>query len=402
MNRKFLIVFLYLYALVFSFIKTVRLPNQWSEAHWMMDYRFGFIKRGLAGEIFGLFFEKNELNIQILSALILLLLYAALMVISIRETFQKYSIRKVLICLVFFLSQYIVLAAHLIGYLDHVVFLLTILAIYLIRNEKIFLASLLAVFSVIMHEISFFLMVPVCLFAIVVYDMKGRNIVFSLDLFKKAGFFLLFPVLTTVLISFYQELYGKENDQLILHYLENTGFISRKVSLEIASAYTESFGTYLKGQSPRFVKRVFMSRSNVKFILPILFMIYMLFREFRKINRSVFLLLGTVSLFTLLLHAVAWDMFRIWAFPFMILFLGFWIVSSHFKAEEVSDDQLSWFEILFFIISVILVAVFQNVLFENQVERMSKVERCLLLIPIFVVTAYLYLKKSPNKKILRP
>lgn len=187
------------------------------------------------------FLKKTLLNIQILSATILFLLYAALLAISLRQTFQKYSLRKVLFYLVFFLSQYAVLSAHLIGYLDHVIFLLAILAVYLIKNKKIFLASLLAVFSVVMHEISFFLMVPVCLFALIVYEIPGKRLVFSPALFKKAGLFLFLPVAATLTISFYQEMYGKENDQLIYHYLESTGLISKKVALMIASAYTESF-----------------------------------------------------------------------------------------------------------------------------------------------------------------
>lgn len=399
MNRKFLIVFLYVYTLAFSVIKTIRLPNEWSEAHWLMDYRFGFIKRGLAGEIFGFFFEKSILHIQILSAGILLLLYTALIIISVRNTLQKYSIRKVLFYLVFFLSQYVVLSAHLIGYLDHVIFLLTILAVYLIRNKKVFLASLLTVLAVVIHEISFFLMVPVCLFALLVYEIPGKTLVFSSELFKKAGLFLLLPVVATLSVSFYQELYGKENDQLILHYLENTGFISRKVAVMISSAYTESFGTYLKEQSPFFIERMFLSKNTVKFGLPILFMIYLAIREFRKVNKYILMLLAAVSLFPLLLHAIAWDTFRIWAFPFMILFLGFWVLSNRFSDVEISDERLSWFEILIFVISVVLVGFFQNTLFENEIERLSKLERVVLLIPVFLATGFLYFKKAPIKNI---
>lgn len=397
MNRKFLIFFLYVYALAFSVIKTLRLPNQWSESHWLLDYRFGFIKRGLAGEIFGFFFEKSILNIQIVSAVILGLLYVALFVIAVRQTFQKYSIRKVLFYLIFFLSQYVVLSAHLIGYLDHLIFLLTILAIYLIKNKKIFWASLLTVVSVVMHEISFFLMVPICLFALMVFEMPGNRFVFSSDLFKKAGLFLALPVLATLSVSLYQELYGKENDQLILHYLRNTGFISKNVAVMISSAYTESFGTYLKQQSPFFIERLFLSKNTVKFGLPIFFVIFLVCREFRKLDRRILIILAAVTLSPLLLHAIAWDTFRIWAYPFMIIFLGLWILTRRFPDEGVSDDSLSWFEIVLFIVSVILVAVFQNTLFENEIERISKLERCVVLIPVMVAVAFLYFKKAPVK-----
>lgn len=397
MNRKFLIIFLYVYALAFSVIKTLRLPNEWSESHWLLDYRFGFIKRGLAGEIFGFFFEKSILNIQVVSAVILGLLYVALVVISVQQTFQKYSIRKVLFYLLFFLSQYVVLSAHLIGYLDHLIFLLTILAIYLIKIKKIFWASLLTVVSVVMHEISFFLMVPICLFALMVYEMPGKKLVFSRDLLKKAGLFLVLPVLATLSVSLYQELYGKENDQLILHYLRDTGFISKNVAVMISSAYTESFGTYLKQQSPLFIERLFLSKNTIKFGIPIFFVIYLVCREFRKLDRRILIILVAVSLSPLLLHAIAWDTFRIWAYPFMIIFLGLWILTGRFSDEEAPDDALSWFEIGLFIISVILVAVFQNTLFENEIERISKLERGVVLIPVLIATVFLYLKKAPVK-----
>ena len=34
-------------ALVATVLRTIRWPNDWSEAHWLLDYRFGFVKRGL-------------------------------------------------------------------------------------------------------------------------------------------------------------------------------------------------------------------------------------------------------------------------------------------------------------------------------------------------------------------
>ncbi|WP_309762497.1 hypothetical protein [Chryseobacterium sp. SORGH_AS_1175] len=104
MSRKVLIPLLYLYALAFSVLKTLRLPNQWAVAHWMLDYRFGFIKRGLAGETFGLFFTKNESSIGILSAVILGLLYLCIVLIAVKETYrQNCSMYSVAFCLIFFL-----------------------------------------------------------------------------------------------------------------------------------------------------------------------------------------------------------------------------------------------------------------------------------------------------------
>ena len=75
MKSRISVFLILLYTLAFSVGKTLRFPNDWAESHWLMDYRFGFIKRGLAGEIFGWLFLKTELSITILSAIILFALY---------------------------------------------------------------------------------------------------------------------------------------------------------------------------------------------------------------------------------------------------------------------------------------------------------------------------------------
>lgn len=103
MGRKILLVILYLYALIFSVLKTIRFPSDWSESHWMLDYRFGFIKRGLGGEIFGLLFEKNPHTIFIFSAGVLLLLYVLLLGIAVKETCKRENdFHRILFFLIFF------------------------------------------------------------------------------------------------------------------------------------------------------------------------------------------------------------------------------------------------------------------------------------------------------------
>jgi len=105
MSRKIVLVFLYLYALAFSILKTARFPNEWAESHWLLDYRFGFIKRGLAGEIFGWFFRKDEWSIVVLSVGILFFLYVLIFRIAVKETFRnENSFYRILFFLIFFLS----------------------------------------------------------------------------------------------------------------------------------------------------------------------------------------------------------------------------------------------------------------------------------------------------------
>jgi len=401
MSRKVLLVFLYSYALIFSAAKAIRFPNSWSKAHWMLDYRFGFIKRGLAGEIFGLFFQKNEFNIVLISSVVLAFLYILLVVIAVKETYRNTQdiIRKTVFYLIFFLSQYMVFSAHLIGYLDHIIFLLTILAVQLITHKKILMASLLMAISIFVHEISFFLMFPICFFAVIVNEIPNGQFSlkssFTKGLLKKTAVFLFLPVIATAGILVYQELYGHDYHAVLFNYLKNIEFVGNKVAGSVSGAYTGKFSEYFADQGPHFFQRIFRSKASIMDGIPILFLLYTVYNIFRKIDIYLFLLLASITLFPLLLHAIAWDTYRIWTFPYMVLFLDFWILSSRFKNQTYPSQKISLFEIIICIISLLLVVFVPNILMDEEVERFSLFEKFLIVLPVFGVLYYLC--KSPRK-----
>ncbi|EJL68616.1 hypothetical protein [Chryseobacterium populi] len=399
MNRKVLLSFLYVYALIFSVLKTIRFPNDWSEAHWLLDYRSGFIKRGLAGEIFGFFFEKNELNILIVSALILVLLYISVLIIPIKQIFkEQISIYKVLFYLIFFLSQYIVFSAHVIGYLDHVVFLLAMLIIYLIKRKNILFSSIVLSAAILIHEISFFLILPASFFTLIITEILNDRFsfgnIFSPVILKKLFQFFTLPFVVMLSVLLYQEVNGENYYSLILHDLKHYTFINKNAAESVATAYSESFRYYLSNEGRYFFKRIFFSKCTVLFGIPLLFLLLMTYKEFKNLNLSLFILFVVVSLFPLLLHAIAWDTIRIWSFPFMTLFLAFWVVSSHYKTENYSW-KLSVFEIILFMVSIMLVALVPNNLFNGEAERFSLWIRLIWLIP--VILGLYFLKKAPTR-----
>jgi len=402
MNRKLLLVFLYLYALFFSVLKTVRFPNEWAESHWLLDYRFGFIKRGLAGEILGWFFLKNEFSILVVSAIVLFTLYILIFRIAVNETFRnENSFYRILFFVIFFLSQYLIYSAHLIGYFDHLIFLLTILVISLIKKKRIFAASVVAVFSIFIHEISFFLMLPISFFALIVSEFQNKKFtikdIFSKNILSKLSLLLILPVFTTVSISFFQEINDENYFNTILNYLKQTSMISGEVANSVSAAYTKSFTYYFEGQKGHFIQRLFISKCTIYYGIPIAFCLWMIFKEFNlKKNIQLFFLLAAVSLIPLLLHAIAYDTYRIWSFPFMILFLGFWILSSNVVVKKEKVEKLSFVEIIFFTISFLLVFLIPNVLFDGETERFSLPVRLILMLSLFLI---LYFLKKPQSKI---
>lgn len=396
-----LLVFTYLYALLFSVVKTARFPNKWSESHWMMDYRFGFIRRGLGGEIFGWFFQKDEFSIFVLSVGVLLLLYAAVISIAVRETLKRgKSIYTVLFFLIFLLSQYIIFSAHLIGYLEHIVFLLTLPVIYFIKRKKFFLASWVAVFSIFIHEITFFLMLPVGIFALLVFESPAQAFsfknIFSAEIIKKMVLFLGLPVLAIAFLSSFNELGGRDYAFTVLNYLRSIPFVPEKVARSVTGGYTQSFSLAFQEQSSHFIQRVFISKATIFYGIPMLFLLWTVFKEFRlKRNIGILILLAAVSICPLLLHSIAYDTYRIWTFPFMILFLGFLVLSMKFKFNNKDKTKLSVPETVFFMISFLLVTLVPNILFDGETERFSLLFRLILILPLF---SMLYLLKKPQSK----
>lgn len=399
MKGKVLLALLYFYALIFSVLKTIRFPNEWSEAHWLIDYRFGFIKRGLAGQIFGFFFQKNEFNILLVSAVILLILYGCIYFIALKQKNNiSRNIYRVVFYLIFFLSQYMVLSAHIIGYLDHIVFLLTILIIYLIRKNLIFLSSILVCISLLIHEISFFLTIPISLFALIVAEMSNEKFsfkeVFNLKLLKKSILFLAFPAVLMFVLSYYQEIYGKENYLSLFNYLNGSGFIKKDMADLVATSYTEKFTHYLETESKSFVIKMIYHKSFA-FSLPILFLLFIVYKEYQRIGLPLFFLFMIAVLSPLLLHFVAWDTYRIWAFPYMTMFLGYWILNLKFKNNGEKPKQ---FPVVLMIISalvMVFLAITQPDLFDFEVARFSLVERILMVIPI--LAGFGYYIKAPKR-----
>lgn len=402
MIRKLLLVILYFYALLFSVLKTIRFPNDWSESHWMLDYRFGFIKRGLGGEVFGWFFEKNQNTIFMLSAGVLLLLYVLLFAIAIKETFKKINdFHRILFFLIFFLSQYIVFSAHIIGYLDHVVFLLTILVIYLVKKEKVLLPSLIAAVSIFIHEISFFLMLPISCFALIIIEIPiekfSLKAIFSKGIINKLILFLAFPFIAILSILIFQVKNEEIYFSKIFNYLSRTCIISEGSADSVASAYTKSFTYYFSEERKYFIQRLFISMGTIFYGIPILFSLWMIFKGFKlKKNLQLFFLLTIVASIPLLLHAIAFDTYRIWALPFMVIFLIFWILCSKFQVENEKIEKLTSIEIVFYIISFCMVSIIPNHLFDNEVERISIAVRLIMILPIFLILFFIKKLNTSN------
>ncbi|KQT17987.1 hypothetical protein ASG31_04420 [Chryseobacterium sp. Leaf404] len=403
MKSRIFLAVLYFYALFFSVCRTVRFPNDWAMAHWLMDYHSGIIKRGLAGEIFGFLFTKTELNITIVSAVVLVVLYLAVLMIALKESFRKkIQPLAVLFYLTFFISQYVVFSAHLIGYLDHLIFLMAILTVFLIRKKKVFIASLIAGLSVFIHEISFFLLIPVSVFALILSEIQARE--FSLKklmegmMVRKMFIFLMLPVASLVSVFYLQEYHLRLNHSQIFSSLKDSGFISESAADSVASGFTKSFAYQWEAQNPHFFQRILMSTCTVFYGIPIAFMLLIIFKIFNlRKNLTLFFATVFICLCPLFLHAIAYDTYRIWTFPLMIVFLLFWILNSS-ETESLNFEKFPKSEFIIFIISLLLMVFTPLHLFDNEVENVSFFNKMIVLLQIIFITLFGVKKISDLKK----
>jgi len=151
--------------------RTLRGPNDWTEAHWLLDYRFGPIKRGLPGEILrwiaGLTgMALDEATISGVSFAATALCCAALGFVAFRILHANHFAPAVVAAIAAFLcSPFVVLTGHLVGYYEHLVLPLAIGSVWLVLRGRPWAGAALIAVTPFMHEIALVLVFPVFAFA---------------------------------------------------------------------------------------------------------------------------------------------------------------------------------------------------------------------------------------------
>jgi len=160
LRRKLAIIALVLYTLVVSVLREFSDRNltEFAEAHWVLDYRFGFVKRGLIGEIVSLVtsFLSIPVTAQFIytvSVVALWIFCAVLALLSIRIVKQSaWSTGSVLAALVFLSSPFVISIYELIGYYDNIVVIMGVLSVVLLLKGKPWLGAWLLVVALFVHE----------------------------------------------------------------------------------------------------------------------------------------------------------------------------------------------------------------------------------------------------------
>lgn len=139
---------------------SLRWPSIWTVTHYLFDYEFGFMKRSLFGAIIGLFLEPPFYFLDL--AIIAHIIYMACLVLIIYIAFY-YALKSgdYFFTLLLFTSTAFTYLGHLVGYFDHLGWIIIVLSILLpITWIGVVARIVMCIFGCLVHEVFVFFFAP--------------------------------------------------------------------------------------------------------------------------------------------------------------------------------------------------------------------------------------------------
>ena len=282
------------------------------------------------------------------------------------------------------------MSAHLMGYYDNVIIVLTVLSIVLLLKGRLWLAACLQAVSMFVHESSLLVGFPLFCFAWWLINRQRR---------KSSGAQLsltpvLLPVVAFIVIAAAQSIFLPADFELLLaKRLSDFAFIEDGRGTLMPHWLTITFFQYYGLEGGRFIGRLF-DISMWGLALPS--MLAVLYFSVGAWNIRIFsaesiALLG-VCLIPQALHAVAVDTPRIWTYSIVCSFLALWISAEIFAARRA----VSFVVRLLFLAAMAANIVGVTPLMDGQNDHFSLAGRLLLYAPVIGAALILMGREDPG------
>lgn len=399
MKNKKTIMFVALWTLAVTILRALRLPNGFSQAHWLLDYQFGFIKRGLPGEMVRLI--SQGLGITITENLLWLISFFNLVLFVAMLCYMLYRIIKLsfqkecssLMGVIFVSSPFIVMNAHLVGYFDNLLYLFTFAAIIFIFNRQYLWASLLAAIGILIHESFIFVGWPLIILALVLILRKENPKRSQLPQYLLV---VGLPLLVFGSLLTYQAFFIEQETlhYQIMKHINNYAFVAdqgKSLADYQVTPFQDLFQFGNLGQI--FQARIFNPKVWLPLLPTFLTLLYFIVFTFKIIptQKSFYGVLALI-LAPLVLHFVAWDSVRISDYVLGSAFFAIWIfaerISFYCRRSELVLGGL-----------LLLFNIFGQIpLMNNEVERFSWLWRLVLYAPTLVYLIHLLLEQIKNNQ----
>lgn len=377
-----------------TLLRSFELPNEFAKAHWLIDYRFGFIKRGFIGSIITLLsrlgvLPRSENTIILLSFVSMIILYAMFFLVMWRISRQmNWDTYSHCVLYVLMTSPFVLTSGHFFGYFDAIIIVISFACVWLIMHEKIALCSLLTIIALLIHENFLVIGLPLIIFAIHVRHNQH-------DRLNKKLLYPIFTAISTFLVIFLAETLFIDRSQLRVNLeaqFVSAGFISGDWPRLIAMWVTTSITEYARDQVYVFYARIFNTHTTMM-ILPSVLTILLFMRErFTLSRQSKMMLYASCATFApILLHLVAWDTQRISAYTIVTAFGCLWICAETLPAIKQGERPALIAQLL---IGIALAAnCFMRLpLMNGKVDGVAMSVRIALYAPVFMTLLFYYVR----------
>lgn len=374
----------------------IRSPNDFSEAHWLLDYRFGFIKRGLIGSLSSILTGLLDLQvtprlITILSAITLCSMFAAMLYL-LGRTFRRQQARDSILVfgLVFASSPFVVMSAHLLGYFDALLYCFGLASVGLVLCDRPFFGALVSSAAILVHESYLLICFPlVCLASVGVLTANRKHARWRSHIVASSippAVFLavsLLQFLTTDSMTLQPQLKG---------HLDSFGFVptrSERVALWQTTSFVEFFRQHRIAFDERLLNPLILASVGPTLLFLLLF-IHLSFR-IRALSLFSIMVMGAVGA-PLAMHAVASDTARISTFTIGGAFIACWILAETRGARIGRANDI--------LLLLALFALFLNVfgrlpLMDGLNELLTDITRLLVYSPAMILLLGVAVRNMP-------
>ena len=379
-----------LWAFGVTLLRGLRRPNDWAEAHWLIGYDFGLIKRGLPATLLRPFTaaspERAEMAITLvataLTALLCLVLIAVCGSILRRAGFSRNAVVAVA---VFATSPFVVMTGHLNGYFDAPIVLLTVLAVTLAWRGRAGWAALALTIGLLVHETIFIIGFPTVIWAAL---LANRRDVATGQAAARRLAPLLAPLVAFAALFVYQSfaIDAAELESTLITHLESFPFIQYDQEVIVPRAFAKSFVAHFQSQSPRVWGRLFDPGLMLAMLPTVAVWLLFIRQALRAANmpRRLIMAAGLLPFLPLALHLIAWDTARIWSYPIIVALLVGWVACLAAEPARLRAADSRLLTVLG-LLTLPLNVVGRVPLMDWRVERFSNWWRAALYAPAAIV-----------------
>lgn len=373
--------------LAVTWLRAIRWPNDFAEAHWLIDYSSGFGKRALAGQLLSLVTggQPTETAIRVLSAAIAVLFGAALLLVMLRVIARSGTTRTATLAMAAFASSpFIVMNAHLIGYLDQVIVLLGCASIVCLLRRSTWWAFGLQAIAVLVHENAAVVTVPVAAFGWLMTGQARQTSLGGTWLARSLPLSLPIAALVALVLAGSVTPPGERDDRLASR-LERFEFVRGDMHVLVPQWLAGSLDRQATGQIHRFAERATNAELHGLMLPSVLSLVVFALGAFAMRGRLAFFALAGAIAAPMLLHMAAWDTVRIWTFSIGTAFLCTWVVAERAPRQQGESAAAMAAALVTLLVNV----VSSTPLYDRLADWYSLKDRLWMYAPILVACGWI-------------